>query len=242
MSLREHEGTLKTVLLDWKARSIKKPRENLPVDFTSSVLRRIRQSACHHADGSNCEVWTDGEWHVAFDDTPCKRCKHPGISNFEFSAALFGQEEPDTKATLTKLDKDLLLKKKKRVIRRFINSEAPMQSDDFKRALANAMVHRWITYQWACSILLNTLELESTSSWLRRFMKRLRERVSYKNGGIISDDPANVANELDAELKAAHEAFRVESERKIALARHFDAEDKQWLLRQIRVSEGANTY
>ncbi|WP_157662715.1 hypothetical protein [Sulfuriferula sp. AH1] len=231
MPLREHEWALNRVLLDWKARSIRKPRANLPVEFTSSTLRYIRQRACHTADGANnCEVWTNGERYVAFDDVPCQRCKQPGISNFQFSAALFGQDESDTKATLSKLDKDVLLNKKKRVIRRFINSEAPMQSDDFKRAVANALVHRWISDRQAYSILMNTLELESASSWLRRFMKRFRERMTFKQTGIIADDPAMVASQLDAELRNTQVAFLEKGRQRIAGAQNMDAEDKQWLL------------
>lgn len=237
--LQEYEWALTRVLRDWKSRSIKKPRETLPVEFTAGSLRYMRQSACRSAGVSKCEVWTDGERYVAFGDVPCQRCEHPGISNYEFSAALFGQDEPGTKAHLTKLEKDELLKKNKRVIRRLINSEAPMQPDEFRRVLANAWLHRWISATQVYSIHQNLLQLEAASSWLRRFMKRLRDRVSFRNRGIITDDPATVAGELDAERRVTQEAFLEDGRRKIACARHLDAEDKQWLLRQICVTEDA---
>ncbi len=242
MPLLQHHWSLRMIQRDWKSRRVEKARANIPSEFAADTLRYIRQTACKRAGvPEDCEVWAEGERHVAIGDVPCQRCKNPGISNYEFSAALFGQDAPDTDTKHDKYDKDELLNKKKRTIRRLINSEAPMQSDDFKRAVANAMVYRWITYQQACSIILNTLELESSSSWLRRFMKRLRERVSFRNGGIITDAPTKIASELDAELRVTQEAFLGSGRRGIAHARHIDAENKQWLLRQNCVTKDAKT-
>lgn len=242
MPLHQHHWSMRMILCNWKSRGVEKPRANLPVEFTSSTLRYIRQMACRESGISNCEVWTDGERYVAFDDTPCKRCKHPGISNFKFSATLFGQKEHDTKAVLNKLDKDLLLTNTQREIRRFINSGAPMQADKFKRAVANACMHKWLTFSQAYSILQNILALESTSSWTRKFLKRLRDRASFKKARVITDDPAKITGELDAELRATQEAFLADGRQKIARSQHINAEDKQWLLRQNCVTEGANTY
>jgi hypothetical protein len=212
---------------------VEKPRANLPSEFTTDTLRYIRQAACRKAGVSNCAVWTDGERYVAFDDVPCQRCEHPGISNYEFSAACFGQDAPDTEAHLTKFSKDELLKKNKRIIRRWVNSGAPMQPDDFKRVVANALLMRWISATQALSILQNLLELQSTSSWLRRFLKRLRGRISFRKEGVIADDPAIVTDELNAELRAAQVAFVESGQQRIAHSSPISTEDKQWLLRQI---------
>lgn len=241
MPLHQHQSSLKMILRNWMSRRLGKPRANLPVEFTVGTLRYIRQSACQKTNSSNCEVWTDGVRHVAFNDTPCKRCKRPGITNFEFSAALFGQEESFTKAPLSKLEKDELLKKKKRTIRRHINSDGPMQFDEFKHVVANAMVRRWISYRQAYSILQNILELEASSSWARKFLKRLRNRASFKKAKVIAEDPAKIASDLDAELRITHEKFLESGRRRIACAQNINSEDKQWLLRQNCVTEGDKT-
>jgi hypothetical protein len=178
---------------------------------------------------------------VEFGDNPCQRCNQPGISSFEFSAALFGQHNHETDANLGKLDKDELLCKNKRVVRRYLNSDSPMHPNDFKRAVANAtLLYKWISVSQGRSILMSTLELESSYSWLRRFLKRLRGRVSFRNTGIISDDPATIVEELDATLKATYETFLESGQRGIACARHIAVEDKEWLLHQVRASENQN--
>lgn len=240
MPLHQHHWAVSMILCNWKSRRVEKKRANLPVEFTSSTLRYIRQMACRKSGISSCEVWTDGERYVAFDDTPCKRCKHPGVSNFEFSAALFGQND-ETVPCKNKEEKDELLNKSKRELRRFIYSDAPMQSDDFKRAVANAYMHKWLTFSQTHSTLRNILELESASSWMRKFLKRLRDRASFKKARVITDDPAKITGELDVELKATQEAFLADGRQKIARSQHINAEDKQWLLRQNCVSEDAKT-
>lgn len=242
MPLLQHHWSLRMIQRDWKSRRVEKARANIPSEFAADTLRYIRQAACKRAGvPEDCEVWAEGERHVAIGDVPCQRCKNPGISNYEFSAALFGQAAPNTEAKLDKDDKDALLKKDKRTIRRLINSEAPIQADDFKRAVANACMHKWLTFSQAYSIHQNILELESASSWLRRFMKRLRERVSFRTGGNIIDDPAKIASELNAELMATQEAYLKSGRHGIACALNIKKEDKQWLLRQIRVTEDAKT-
>lgn len=242
MPLHQHHWSLRTILKDWKLRCVKKPRANLPSEFTTDALRYIRQAACKKTGiPDDCEVWASGDRYVAFGDTPCRRCVHPSISNHSFSAALFGQDSPGTEAKLDKYDKDALLTKKKRILRRLINSEAPMQSDDFRRVIANAWLHGWISATQAISIHQNLLELEATSSWLRKFLKRLRNRAAFRRTGIISDDPARSAEELNAALISAQTDFLVSARRRIASAPHITPEDKQWLLRQICVSADSKT-
>lgn len=146
----------------------------------------------------------------------------------EFSIALFGKNADGEPI------------RDERVIRRFMNAAAPMQSDDFRRVIASAWLQRWISAMQAFSIHQNLLELESASSWLRRFLKRLRDRASFKNNGTITDDPETVGGELDAELRAVQEAFVESGRQKIARSTSISPEDKQWLLRQNRPTKDAN--
>lgn len=188
--------SLRIIVGDWKARCIKKPRANIPSEFTATTLLYIRQRACLQAGIKDCGCWNEGERSVTPGENPCQQCPKPGVSMHQFSALVFGQGDSETQASLNKEEKDLLLNKRKRVVRRFASGAAPMQGDDFRKVLANALALRWITPSQTYSIHQNLLELEAASTWLRRFIKKPRAI----NEGVAKE-------EMERELKATGEAF-----------------------------------
>lgn len=114
----------------------------------------------------------------------------------QFSALAFGQGDSESQASRNKEEKDLLLNKKKRVVRRFASGAVPMQGDDFRKVLANALALRWISPSQAYSIHQNLLEMEAASTWLRRFIKRPR---------VIDEGVAK--EEMEKELKTTGDTF-----------------------------------
>lgn len=152
---------LKKVLDDWKTRGVQKARAMQPADETSSALRYIRQMACRKSGVVDCGCWSSGERATPLGQYPCRDCNEPGIAMRDFSDALFGSGSSGNL-------------KEERVMRRWmsLDAPAPMSSDDYRRALANAWAHGWITAPQAASMLQTSLELEATSAAVRRLLKR----------------------------------------------------------------------
>lgn len=194
----EYQREAFQVLHDWQSRKLTRLRDNLPASYTTSTLQYIRTMACQTNGVNNCLFWTarqpakedlddsnspcfpctsqdEAEENAAnlieANSYPCSKCNNPGISVFEFSAALFGKNEANTDAELDKEDKDRLLEKSKRVIRRFVNDSAPMQTGDFKRVIANAWANDWLTPNQVVSILQEVIRLEASSGALRKLKK-----------------------------------------------------------------------
>ncbi|ENH6339370.1 hypothetical protein ABWH74_002713 [Burkholderia vietnamiensis] len=132
-----------------------------PAEATSSTLRHIRQMACRKSGVVDCGCWSGGELAIPLGQYPCRDCNEPGIAMREFSHALFGSGSGGNF-------------KEERVMRRWMSPDAaaPMALDDYRRALANAWAHGWLTSRQAASMLQAALELEATSSALRRLLKR----------------------------------------------------------------------
>ncbi|WP_175153126.1 hypothetical protein [Paraburkholderia ultramafica] len=132
-----------------------------PAEATSSTLRHIRQMACRKSGVADCGCWSGGELAIPLGQYPCRDCNEPGIAMREFSHALFGSGSGGNF-------------KEERVMRRWMSPDAPapMALNDYRRALANAWVHGWLTSGQAASMLQAALELEATSSALRRLLKR----------------------------------------------------------------------
>lgn len=230
--LNRYQWAANQLLLGWKERAIKKPRDTLPTDFTSRTLRFIRRKACSKAGVTNCGCWSDGELNYLPENySPCKSCAAPGVSIQEFSSILFGSASKTAiVADLNKHEKAELLTKKKETVRAYLSGRLAMQPDDLRRALANAYLQQWLHPRQLHSIHQNLLTIEATSSWLLRFTRRLKERVSYKRDGTISDDPAACTAELDVELASMQAAFLKNARDRIARASHIAEEDKPALL------------
>lgn len=195
--------SLRMIYRDWIARQIEKPRTNIPSDFTGLTLRYIRQKACLQAGIKNCACWSEGERTALPGENPCQQCAEPGVSIEQFSSIIFSRDDPMTEASLNRDDRDLLLKKKRRVIRRFLAGGVPMQVGDFRQVLANALALRWISPSQAYSIHQNLLEMEAASTWLRRFIKKPR---------VIDEGVA--MKELEMELRTTGEAFLADGARR----------------------------
>ena len=147
---------------------------------------------------------------------------------FEFSAALFGKGEANTEAKLDKEDKDRLLEKSKRVIRKFINDNAPMQPGDFKRAIANAWANDWLTFSQVVAILQEVIRLEATSIVLRS-LKKLR------NDNVMPEEltPDSIDSAVTLEEEKLWQDFFQKSARTIAMRRDISDANRQQLLAEI---------
>ncbi|WP_439670772.1 hypothetical protein [Cupriavidus necator] len=64
--------------------------------------------------------------------------------------------------------------KGERALRKWINSGTPMHADDFRRVLAQAFIHEWLSLPQAYSLWESVLEFEAASSGLRHLLKRIR--------------------------------------------------------------------
>lgn len=181
------------VLDDWKTRRVQKARAMQPADETSSALRYIRQMACRKSGVVDCGCWSSGERATPPGQYPCRDCNEPGIAMRDFSDALFGSGSSGNV-------------KEERVMRRWMSPDAPapMNSDDYRRALANAWAHGWITSPQAASMLQTSLELEGTSSVVRRLLKRrsvepVREFAFHI---AVAAEIAEIEHEMALEAKA----------------------------------------
>ncbi|HDR8990027.1 TPA: hypothetical protein QDA96_006015 [Burkholderia vietnamiensis] len=182
---------LRQVLQDWKKRGVQKARAMQPAESTSSTLRHIRQMACRKSGIADCGCWSRGELAIPLGQYPCRDCNEPGIAMREFSQALFGSGSDGNF-------------KEERVMRRWMSPDAPapMALNDYRRALANAWVHGWLTSHQAASMLQAALELEATSSALRRLLKR-------RSAKPVCEDAFHEA--VDAELAASERELMVKA-------------------------------
>lgn len=238
------------VLNDWQSRELTRLRDNLPADCTTSTLQYIRTMACQSNGVTDCLFWAarlptkeslnesdspcfpctshnDVEEEAnppELNSYPCSKCKNPGISMFDFSAALFGKGEANTEAKLDKEDKDRLLEKSKRVIRRFVNGNAPMQPLDFKRAIANAWANDWLTPVQVVSILQNVIRLEAASAAFRRLKKLQNSTAPHKL------TPDSIDSVIALEEEKLWQDFFQKSARVIAGDWNMPKADKQQLL------------
>ncbi|MCS6514648.1 hypothetical protein [Burkholderia thailandensis] len=178
---------------DWKTRGVKKARAMQPADETSSALRYIRQMACRKSGVVDCGCWSGGELAIPLGQYPCRDCNEPGVAMREFSDALFDSGRSGNL-------------KDERVMRRWMSPDAsaPMTSDDYRRALANAWVHGWLTSQQAASMLQTSLELEGISSVVRRLLKRrsvepVRESAFHI---AVAAECAEIEHEMALKAKA----------------------------------------
>lgn len=244
----EYRGESLQVLRDWQSRELTRLRANLPADYTTPTLHYIRTMACQASGVTDCLFWAARHpTKESLDDSdspcfpcasrdeaeeeanppevnhyPCPKCKNPGISMFEFSAALFGKGEANTEAKLDKEEKDRLLEKSKRIIRRFVNDSAPMQPGDFKRAIANAWANDWLTPVQVVSILQEVIRLEATSTALRRLRKL--------HNATTSD---SIDSAIAVEEEKLWKNFFQKSADVIARDRNISKTDKQQLLADL---------
>lgn len=190
---------LKKVLDDWKTRGVQKARAMQPADETSSALRYIRQMACRKSGVADCGCWSSGERATPLGQySPCRDCNKPGIAMRDFSDALFGSGSGGNV-------------KEERVMRRWMSPDAPapMSSDDYRRALANAWAHGWITSAQAASMLQTSLELEATCSVVRRLLKRRSVEPVRESAFHIAVAAEFAEIEHDMALKASARITRL---------------------------------
>lgn len=183
------------VIDGWQKRMTNKPRaESLPVSFTSSALACIQSQACFRSGKEGCAYWIyqllpcgDLEGHCKPCKTTdidseesrallCKTCQSPGVSRAQLYRALWPD---DTK------DQD----DQERVLRRFSHGGAPMHSEAFLKALANAWALGWLSDTQAVTFLQECMRLNAASSTLTVWLKKLRRRVmpDVKGEGLMGE-------------------------------------------------------
>lgn len=249
----EYQREAFQVLNDWQSRELTRIRVNLPGDYAASTFQYIRTMACQASGVTDCLFWAARQPMKESDDSdspcfpcssnhkaeadanppelnsyPCSKCKNPGISKFDFSAALFGKKESNTKAKLDKEDKEQLLRKSKRVIRRFVNDGAPMQPGDFKQAIANAWANDWLTPVQVVLILQNTVRLEAVSSTFRG-LKKLRN-----NNAMLEElTPDSIDSAVAIEEEKLWQKFFKKTADTIATSRNISDAARQQLLTDL---------
>lgn len=204
-----------TVLQDWKARKVEKPRAMIPASKTSSTLRYIRKVACRRAGTLDCASWSKGELELLPGAYPCDTCSAPGVPMGEFLCVLFGT---------TPFDEPL---KGERALRKWMSSTAPMHADDFRRVLARAFVHGWLNKSQVCTLWESVLELEATSSALRWLGKRMR------NGRIrppSEEITRTLTLQIEKEIALSRDRLSVRAKASIARSTMLDDRAKEKLL------------
>ncbi len=116
-----------------------------------------------------------------------------------------------------------------RVLRRWINGGS-MSPDDYRAALANAWIHRWLGPNQLMALFDRLVVLEASSSVLRRLIKRLRERVSFKQTGIISDKADVIAAEIEREKALIVSRLSSRGTGSVSRAKNLPDADKEWLI------------
>ncbi|WP_153954688.1 hypothetical protein [Cupriavidus necator] len=205
------------VLQDWKAREVKKPRGMLPASETSSTLRYIRKMACRQAGTLDCASWSNGELAAPSRDYPCDRCSAPGVPIGDFLFAVFGTSEVDEPL------------KGERALRKWMNSEAPMHADDFRRVLAHAFVHGWLNQWQVCTLWESVLELEASSSALRWLRKKVRDAHRVRP---IEDPARTLTLQIEKEIALNRDRIRERAKANITRLTVLDDTEKEILLRE----------
>lgn len=205
------------ILRDWKQRAVERPRDVLPADITSSTLRYLRQMACRSAGVTECPCWQGEERITPVGQYPCTGCPTPGVPMREFSQSLFG--------SVTNSDPE----NDERVLRRWINGGS-MSTDDYRSVLANAWIHRWLGPNQLMNLFNRLVALEASSSVLRHLIKRLRERVSFKRTGIVSDKLDVIAAEIERERGQIVSRLVSRGTINVRRAQNLSEVDKEWLL------------
>jgi len=185
------------VLTDWRQRSISKPRNVLPLHF-SRTLQHIRRLACKAEGITDCDCYKDGDFDFEPGTNPCADCKAPAISLNEFSLVVWGTKTNEGTIEARQKKGDLMVDVAD--LRGWINGRAPIQPADMQRVVAVAWKNQWINSSNATTIANRIADAEATSSVLRRFLKRLRERVSFRKDRIIKDHPEQLEDEIEQEL------------------------------------------
>jgi hypothetical protein len=116
-----------------------------------------------------------------------------------------------------------------RVLRRWIQGGA-MSANDYRAAVANAWMSGWLSMSQAVSLYNRWLKVEASGSALRRFLKRLRERKSFRQTGVITDAPGVLASMIESEQVALFESDRVRAEAVIRRFPSLDPEIRDWLI------------
>ncbi len=210
-------GAVIAVLRDWRDRAVEKPRAMLPVEMTTSTLRYVRQTACRRAGRLDCAAWKGGERSTTVGEYPCVGCADPAVPMAAFSRALFGVVRDSDKED------------DERVLRRWIQGGA-MSPNDYRSVVANAWMSGWLSMSQAASLYNRCLEVEASGSALRRFLKRLRERKSFRESGVITDEPGALASMIASEKAALFESDRVRAEAAIRRSPNLDPEIRSWAL------------
>ena len=135
----------------------------------------------------------------------------------EFSQSLFG--------SVTNSDPE----NDERVLRRWINGGS-MSTDDYRSVLANAWIHRWLGPNQLMNLFNRLVALEASSSVLRHLIKRLRERVSFKRTGIVSDKLDVIAAEIERERGQIVSRLVSRGTINVRRAQNLSEVDKEWLL------------
>jgi hypothetical protein len=125
--------------------------------------------------------------------------------------------------------KDSDTEHEERVLRRWIQGGA-MSANDYRAVVANAWTSGWLSMSQAASLYNRWLEVEASGSALRRFLKRLRERKSFRQSGVITDEPGVLVSMIESEKAALFESDRVRAEAAIRRSSHLDPEIRNWAL------------
>lgn len=216
-SLDTYRGAVISVLRDWMGRAVEKPRAMLPVDMTTTTLRYVRQTACRRAGRLDCAAWQEGERATTVGEYPCVGCADPAVPMAAFSRILFG------------IVRDSDKENDERVLRRWVQGGA-MSAKDYHAVLANAWTNGWLSLSQAVSLGNRSLETEASGNVLRRFLKRLRERKSFRESGVITEQPDVLASMIHSEKVALAESNRVRAEAAIRRSPSLDPEIREWLL------------
>lgn len=216
-SLGRYEGAVISVLRDWRDRAVEKPRAMLPVDMTTTTLRYVRQTACRRAGRLDCAAWEGGERSTSVGEYPCAGCEDPTVPMAEFSRTLFSAVRDSDKED------------DKRVLRRWIRGGA-MNGNDYRSVVANAWMCGWLSTSQAVSLYNRWIEVEASGSAFRRFWKRLRERKSFRESGVITDDPGVLASMIESDKAALFKSERQRAEAAIRRSASLDPEIRDWLL------------
>jgi hypothetical protein len=219
-SVDDHRWATIRIVRDWQQRAVEKPRGVLPAETTSSTLRFLRQRACRSAGVSNCACWQDDERTTPLGEYPCAGCAQPAVAMGEFSKALFGSVKDSFNQSEANQE---------RIVRRWING-APMNPSDYRALLTNAWLHGWLGLSQTVSLFNNAIRLEANANVLRRFLKRLRERVSFRESGVVRVDEAKLAKEMEVEQHELMGQLLTRAEASIRRSSHISATDRAMLL------------
>lgn len=231
-----------SLLADWSDRNIEKPRGTLPLKETAAGINYIRRIACKSAGIVNCSCWelvpsvnadSGATALVGVDEeaackyvgpgpsepeatNPCHACRTPGVSKKAFSIAVFGENVIEKEDDGARIDPKVFLR--------------PMGASTYYKVIAAAFANGWLTFGQASAMMEKTAEVEAASAELRPFLKRLRARVTYRNSGVISDDPRVLLDRI-AEAKTKITEQMIERGKEAARRRLAHDETLQdWLL------------